>query len=107
LAKSWGGGSAAAAAYDSEPMARIKDWQAIFIGSWCQGCYWRDLAGRLPARIENLSTVPKTLHEMLCMSQVALGYESPDDPHEPRAESVIRIFERRPREPRTPARRQG
>ncbi|MCW1923847.1 LamG domain-containing protein [Luteolibacter arcticus] len=61
----------------------------------------REYAGRMrpngfqqnnPHGIENLSTVPNTINEMLCMSHVALGYASPDGPHPPRAESIIRVF---------------
>lgn len=51
-----------------------------------------------PHGIENLSTVPGTINEMLCMSHVALGYDGPDGPHAPRSESIIRLFPVWPRE---------
>jgi len=51
-----------------------------------------------PHGIENLSTVPCTINEMLCMSQVALGYAGPGGPCPPRAESMIRLFPVWPRE---------
>jgi hypothetical protein len=51
-----------------------------------------------PHGVENLSTVPNSINEMLCMSHVALGYEAPDGIHTPRAESLIRVFSNWPRE---------
>jgi hypothetical protein len=67
----------------------------------------REYAGRMrpngfqqnnPHGIENLSTVPNTINEMLCMSHVALGYETPDGDHPPRTASMIRLFHAWPRE---------
>ncbi len=51
-----------------------------------------------PHGIENLSTTPSSINEMLCMSHVALGYVSPAGAQTPRIESLIRVFGSWPRE---------
>ncbi|NWK57497.1 hypothetical protein HW115_17905 [Verrucomicrobiaceae bacterium N1E253] len=68
------------------------------LGTYVRNMYPNGFLVNNPHGIENFSTVPSTINEMLCMSRVAVGYSGPTGPFPARDESILRLFPVWPRE---------